>query len=267
MSQESEARFAIIGGTGLQALAEQSEPPRTVATPHGDARVTEVRLGDRPVITLTRHGPGHSIPPHRVNYRANIAALRGLGVTKVLASASVGSLNPSMEPGTFALLTQFLDFTRGRPSTFHDGGEEGVVHTDVTEPYCPQLREALAAAADGLGVPLADSAVYVCTDGPRFETAAEIRMFRQLGGDVVGMTSVPEAVLAREAGLCYATVAIVANWAAGMGKEPISHEEVTRATEAQADQLRGLFAATIERYREAPCECCGPPDPVQATRE
>lgn len=255
----TQPRFAIIGGTGLGELAEEIEPARAIATPYGDAQVAAGRLGERPVFFLARHGAGHTIPPHRVNYRANIAALRSLGVSKVLASASVGSLNPAIEPATFALLTQFLDFTKGRPSTFHDGGEAAVVHADMTEPYCPQLRGELAAASDALGLPLARSAVYVCAEGPRFETAAEIAMYRQLGGDLVGMTNVPEVALAREAGLCYAAVAVIANWAAGTLKERISHDEVTRATEAQADRLRALLRAAIERYHDAPCDCCGAP--------
>jgi 5'-methylthioadenosine phosphorylase len=268
MTDTGDTRFAVIGGTGLQQLAEDAEPARTVATPYGDAQVVAARLGGRPVIFVARHGSGHSIPPHRVNYRANIAALRQLGVTKVLATASVGSLNPALEPGTLALLTQFLDFTRGRASTFYDGGEQGVVHTDMTHPYCPQLRDTLAAAAESVGLPLAHSAVYACTDGPRFETAAEVAMFRQLGADVVGMTNVPEAPLAREARLCYAAVAVIANWAAGTGQEPISHQEVTRATEAQAGRVRALFAAAIEGYREEACGCCGaPPEPGHAAGE
>ena len=256
MNRRMETRFAIIGGTGLSDLAEEVEPPRIIATAYGDAQVASSHMGDRSVFFLARHGPAHSLPPHRINYRANIAALRQLGVTKILASASVGSLSPTIEPGTFALLAQFLDFTKGRASTFHDGGEGGVVHTDMTSPYCPQLREELSAAADRVGLPVARNAVYVCAEGPRFETAAEIAMYRQLGGDVVGMTGVPEAVLAREAGLCYAAVAVVANWAAGIGPERVSHAEVTRATEAQAGALRALFGTTIERHEDVPCDCC-----------
>src|SRR5690606_29757669 len=195
-------------------------------TPYGEVEVQIGRYKGVEVAFMPRHGKGHSIPPHRINYRANIWGLKMLGVEVILATAAVGSINPEMKPGNFVIVDQFLDFTKGRTSTFFDDGSQGVVHVDVTEPYCPAVREVLIETGRELGLRLHDRGTYVCVEGPRFETAAEIRAFRILGGDVVGMTSVPEAVLAREAGICYAAMAMVTNMGAGMEERPLSHEEV-----------------------------------------
>jgi len=153
------------------------------------------------------------------------------------------------------LLSQFLDFTRGRTATFFDGLQEQVVHVDMTEPYCPHLRAELQAAAKAVPEQLLPKGTYVCAEGPRFETAAEIRMFRKLGGDVVGMTNVPEVTLAREAGICYAAVAVVTNWAAGISKEPLKHEEVSDFMSQQTPRLRGLFEEVIRTHQEIACSC------------
>jgi 5'-methylthioadenosine phosphorylase len=238
--------FAVIGGTGLYD-PELLEAPRqaSVATPYG---VVDLYVGShagRRIAFLPRHGAGHSLPPHRVNYRGNIWALRQLGVGAVLATSACGSLAPELAPGSLALLDQFLDFTHGRRSTFFDGGDTGVRHTDMTAPYCPELRQALGAAAAAAGIPLCPAATYVCTEGPRFETPAEIRAFRQLGGDLVGMTGVPEVVLAREAGLCYAGIAIATNYAAGLAGRPLSHDEVVAAMAAATGAVRRLLLAAV----------------------
>ncbi len=251
-------QVAIIGGTGfydpgsLDVVREHA-----VVTPYGRAHVLTGRVGGMEVGFLARHGSDHSIPPHRVNYRANVWALHHLGVRWVLATAATGSLNPEFKPGDLVLLDQFMDFTRGRPATFFDGGEAGVVHTDFTEPYCPALRAIVAEAARAEGIPLHPRATYVCTDGPRFETPSEIRAFRTLGGDLVGMTNVPEVVLAREAGLCYATVAIVTNWAAGISPSPLSHEEVLEVMAGRGAALRRLFDAALGRLPPATGCGCG----------
>lgn len=218
----------------------------TVTTPYGEARVSLGRFRGIEVGFLTRHGPHHSLPPHRVNYRANIRALRDLGFERVLATAAVGSLNPEMKPGEFVLVDQFVDFTRRRESTFFEGGEAGVVHVDFTEPYCPELRASLARAARELEIAAHEGGVYVCTEGPRFETPAEIRAFRILGGDLVGMTNVPEVVLAREANLCYALVAAVTNFAAGISPTPLTHEEVLQVMAANTARLRALLERAVE---------------------
>ncbi len=255
---------AIIGGTGLYdpgLLLDTAE--QLVRTPFGPVALLTGRWGERRVAFLPRHGPGHSTPPHRVNYRANIWALAEMGVRRCLASAACGSLREDLPPGSLATCDQFLDFTRGRPSTFFDGGEEGVRHVDMTEPYCPELRAALAAAAEGLGLRLAPRATYVCTEGPRFETPAEIRAFAMLGGDLVGMTGVPEVVLAREVGICYAAVAIATNFAAGLAGQPLSHDEVVAAMGQATADVRRLMLAALEGLDRGACGRCPPaPGPV-----
>jgi 5'-methylthioadenosine phosphorylase len=247
--------FGVIGGTGFYGFAGEAAERVEVATRYGQVEVQRSSLGAVPVFFLARHGAGHAVPPHRVNYRANIAALRELGVGSVLASAAVGSMAKSMPPGALVIVEQFLDFTRTRTSTFFDG-EGGVVkHVDVSDPYCPHLRSELRSASAAVGEELAAGATYVCTEGPRFETPAEIRMFRRLGGDLVGMTSVPEVTLAREAGLCYASVAVVTNWAAGVSEAPVVHEEVTQFMSQQAERLKGIFAHVIGNHKEIECPC------------
>ena len=246
--------LAIIGGTGLYQMGEGVGAERlTVNTRYGPCQVERLDAGGVEVAFLARHGFDHSVPPHRVNYRANIAGLRELGVTSILASAAVGSISEQLPPGSLALLSQFLDFTRGRASTFFDGDGGEVKHVDVTDPYCPHLRGELAATAAALGEKLHPEATYVCAEGPRFETPAEIRMFRQLGAVVVGMTSVPEVVLAREAGMCYAAIALVTNWAAGVSPEPVRHGDVSSFMAKHTARLRALFATAAAVHLETDC--------------
>lgn len=247
--------FALIGGTGFYSLSERPGERIEVHTSYGVVALDRARVGDTEVAFLPRHGVSHSIPPHRVNYRANIAALKELGVRNILASASVGSMCQTMPPGSLVTLTQFLDFTRARASTFFDGEEHEVVHTDMSEPYCPHLREELGRAAAALGEELQPRGTYVCAEGPRFETPAEIEMFRRLGGELVGMTNVPEVVLAREASICYAAVAVVTNWAAGLSSEPVRHEQVSDFMAEHTARLRALFEAVIQSHQEVDCSC------------
>jgi 5'-methylthioadenosine phosphorylase len=261
------APLAIVGGSGVDVRALLDDPDdRTVTTPYGEASATTGRLAGTEVVFLPRHGRGHTDPPHRVNYRANVAALEQLGVERILATAAVGSMRGELRPGTFAIIEDFLDFTRGRDATFHDGGEDGVVHVDVTWPYCEQLRDTLLEVGERESVPVHDGGVYVCVEGPRFETASEIQMFRKLGGDVAGMTGAPEVVLARELGLCYATIAMVTNLAAGLRPEPVSHEEVLEAQAANADALAHLLLAAVPTVpQERACGCDVRPGPVGGT--
>lgn len=252
-------RVAVIGGTGVYdpGILENVKE-ETISTRFGDARVAVGLYQGHEVAFLARHGAGHSLPPHLINYRANIEALRVLGVQRVVATAAVGSLNPLMEPGDFVLVDQFLDFTKGRPATFYEGGERGVVHCDVTHPYCPHLREILYQVGTGIGLKLHPDGIYVCTEGPRFETAAEIKMFRMLGGDVVGMTSVPECVLAREVGMCYATVAMVTNMAAGIAVDRLTHSEVLEVMAGNITNLRRLLMESLAVIDVVPqCGCAG----------
>jgi len=237
---------AIIGGTGvydMDILTEQRE--ESVSTEYGRVTVASCKFNGLGVAFLPRHGESHAVPPHKINYRANIWALRELGVEWVLATTAVGSFNPEYKPGDLVLIDQFIDFTRNRPYTFYDGEGRGVVHTDFSEPYCPELRGLLRDSAREKGIHIHPRGTYVCTEGPRFETPAEIQMFRQWGADVVGMTNVPEAVLAREAGLCYAVVSLVSNWAAGIKQTPLTHEEHLVVMGEHSHKVRTLFTEAL----------------------
>ncbi|MFZ5824457.1 MAG: S-methyl-5'-thioadenosine phosphorylase [Bacillota bacterium] len=254
---ESKVRLAIIGGTGvydpriLENIREE-----IITTPYGDAKVRIGTYQGEAVAFLARHGTNHSVPPHLINYRANIWALKMLGVERVIATTAVGSVNRNMKPGDFVLTDQFIDFTKGRASTFFDGGEAGVVHTDFTEPYCPEVRAILAGAAKEANIAAHNGGTYVCTEGPRFETPAEIRMFATLGGDLVGMTNVPEVVLAREAGICYTTVSMVTNFAAGISPTNLTHEEVLEVMAANSENLKRLVMAALASIpAERHCHC------------
>jgi len=250
-------RIAIIGGTGVYDPANLTDVQEAeLVTPYGTINYLQGRYEDKEVFFLARHGSGHSVPPHRINYRANIWGLKMLGVTEVIATAAVGSLNQEMPPGEMVLLDQFIDFTKYRVDTFYDGGPAGVVHVDYTAPYCPRVRAVLLAAAKEAGITLIPRGTYVCTEGPRYETPAEIKAYAVLGGDLVGMTNVPEVVLAREAGLCYATVAMVTNWAAGISPHPLTHREVVEIMDRNTEKLRRLLMRAISGLSEDPdCAC------------
>lgn len=207
-------RIAVIGGTGFEKLFKDAEQLR-LGTPYGIAPPLSVgKIGDKEVVFLPRHGPDHSIPPHKVNYRANIYALHEIGVQRIIAVNAVGAMNRDFKPGDIAIPHDFVDFTKLRFTTFYD--EAPVTHIDVSQPYCPEMRRLLIENVRKFCSRVWDKTVMVCTEGPRFETPAEIEMFRRLGCDVVGMTGVPEAVLARELEICYVTLCFVSNMAAGM---------------------------------------------------
>ena len=247
---------ALIGGTGISQITDLTDVrDETVETKFGAAHVTRGNLRGRELVFLHRHGPQRNVPPHRINYRANIAALKQLGVTAIFATTAVGGLHDDWVPGTLVLLDQFLDFTKLRPTTFFDGGSAIPVHTDMTEPYCPRLRRLLLNVAEQMNVTLIPQGVYACMEGPRFETPAEIRMLQTLGGDVVGMTGVPEVVLAREAGICYTGVSIITNYAAGISPAPLTHEEVMDAMAEHAPKLLRLFLAAVEAHIDEDCSC------------
>lgn len=239
--------LAVIGGTGVYKadMLEQVKEVE-VETPYGKANLLAGLYKGRSVAFLARHGKGHSVPPHLVNYRANIMALKKLGAKRVIATAAVGSLNEKMGPRDFVIIDQFLDFTKSRPQTFFEGGHQGVLHVDVTDPYCREIRQFLLQKARELNFSVHDGGTYVCTEGPRFETPAEIKMFKVLGGDLVGMTSVPEVVLAREVGLCYATVAMVTNFAAGISPDPLTHGEVLQVMSELSANISQLIMTVLE---------------------
>lgn len=259
-----EVKIGVIGGTGVYDPSIMSVVrDETVCTPYGEVSLKVGTFRGKQLAFMNRHGDEHSIPPHLVNYRANISALKKLGVKTILATAAVGSLNPSMQPGHFVFVDQFLDFTKCRKQTFFEGGASGVVHLDMTSPYCSGLREVLSRAARNLGFSSHQGGLYICTEGPRFETSAEIKMFRLFGGDVVGMTSVPEAVLAREAEICYACIATVTNYAAGISPTPLTHQEVVDTMEKNSENIRKLILQTIAWLDpERACACHHALDPT-----
>jgi len=230
--------IGVITGTGVSEHFDLSRS-KTVATHYGKATVYQPR-GTHYVI-IPRHGAAHRYPPQGINYRANIAAFEQLGVKEILATSAVGSMNPGFKVGEIGLVEQFLDFTKRRQTTFF---ERQVVHTDMTNPYNRHLNLEVAVAARRMGIEVHPHLVYVCAEGPRFETAAEIKMYKILGGDVVGMTGVPEVVLANEKKLEYASIVIATNWAAGM-QPKVSHEEVLRVMNRSGKMVKQLIEATI----------------------
>jgi len=248
-------KVAVIGGTGIcdpSLLSNTQE--HILKTPYGTAKAYTGNWADQEVVFLPRHssaankespGKHHYVPPHKINYRANIWTLRTLGIERVIATSATGSLNSTMRPGNLALLTQFIDFTKSRPATFYEEG--AVCHIDMTEPYCPEIRKALLASAEDEGESCFPSATYVCTEGPRFETPAEIRAYKMLGADLVGMTNVPEVVLARELEICYASIAIVANMAAGIAEEKLTATEVEDMMKAMLPKLKSILKRTVAR--------------------
>ena len=240
--------LAIIGGSGLSQLAGLDITHReAMDSPYGapSAPLVFGRVGSQSVVFLARHGEGHTIAPHRINYRANIWALtQGAGAKRVIAVAAVGGIRPDLAPGVLVLPHQIIDYTWGRETTFH---ESPVVHIDFTHPYDDALRRRLLEAAQGVDQPIADGAVYAVCQGPRLETAAEIDRLERDGVQIVGMTGMPEAALARELGVPYAALAVVANWAAG------------RADSEQAismDALEAVLATAMQRVCKVLASYC-----------
>lgn len=243
--------LAVIGGSGLYGLAglegPVSPPPET---PYGKAAspISVGRLSEEgpQVAFLARHGSDHSLAPHRVPYRANIWALRERGAREVIAVNSVGSLRLEWSAGSLVLPDQLIDYSWGRESSFA-GPEDPVLHLDFSHPYTPELRERVLQAAADIGMAVVDGATYGCTQGPRFETPAEIKRMQRDGCDLVGMTGMPEAILAREAGLAYVSICVVGNLAAGLAGpgQILHHDEVTAATADSLDGVVRIIAATV----------------------
>jgi 5'-methylthioadenosine phosphorylase len=233
--------YAIIGGSGLAKLSALQDTRRQVMrTPYGEpsGAMTFGTLAGREVVFLARHGYGHTIAPHEINYRANIWALKDLHVGGVIAIATVGGVRHDFGPGTLVVPDQIIDYTHSRKSTFFEGTDHPVTHVDFTQPYSARMRRLLIDAAATCGEAVADGGTYACTQGPRLETAAEIERIARDGGDLVGMTGMPEAALAREAGLDYAALGVVVNHAAGRGES--KHE-------IKLEDLDHVMNATIVR--------------------
>jgi 5'-methylthioadenosine phosphorylase len=237
--------LAIIGGTGLTRLSTLAVARREVVrTPYGEPSSALVfgQIAGCDAVFLARHGHGHTIPPHRVNYRANVWALKRAGATAVIAVASVGAIRGA-GPGELGVPHQLIDYTHDREATFFDGGDRRVVHVDFTHPYSPGLRAKCLAAGRAAGIPLVDGGVYGAVSGPRLETAAEIDRMERDGATLVGMTGMPEAVLARELELEYAAIAVVVNHAAGRGDsaQQISMDGIARVLEDAMGRVRLLL--------------------------
>ena len=243
--------LAIIGGSGLTKLANLEVGKRKLArTPYGDpsGAITYGRIGEREILFLARHGYGHTIAPHEVNYRANLWALKQAGAGSVVSVASVGGIRNDIWPGTLVLPHQIIDYTWGRTSTFFEGPGAPVNHIDFTEPYSRALRTKILAAAAARGERITDGGVYACTQGPRLETAAEINRLERDGADIVGMTGMPEAALAREIDLEYAAIAVVANYGAGRGDS--EHAVALDKIEAILEEAMGRVRGIIEKLSE-----------------
>lgn len=235
-------RLAVIGGTGLEQMEGAGLVQRhTVDTPYGSpsSELIEMSLQGRTLLFLSRHGEDHSIPPHQVNYRANLWALKQMSVEGVVAVAAVGGITEAMVPGQVAIPDQIIDYTWGRAHTFFDGPE--VEHIDFSWPYCSDLRDQLLQAARFAGVNAVDGGTYGATQGPRLESAAEIQRMEQDGCDLVGMTGMPEAALAREIGLCYGCCAVSANWAAGKSDHEITMEEIHQNLQSGMEQVQSIL--------------------------
>jgi 5'-deoxy-5'-methylthioadenosine phosphorylase len=241
--------LAIIGGSGLTRLSTLAVAHREVVrTPYGEPSSALLfgQIAGRDTVFLARHGHGHTIPPHRVNYRANIWALKARGATAVLAVASVGGIR-GVVPGEIVLPNQLIDYTHDRESTFFDGGDQEVVHVDFTHPYAPALRDKCLVAARRAQIAVTDGGVYGAVSGPRLETAAEIDRLDRDGATLVGMTGMPEAVLARELGLPYVAIAVVVNHAAGRedSATAVSMDGIARVLETGMDRVRALLEHVV----------------------
>jgi 5'-methylthioadenosine phosphorylase len=246
-------RIAIIGGSGLENLLNASKII-CLETPYGTPPPVSVGLiGKEEVAFLPRHGPKHDLPPHKVNYRANLHSLKQVGVERIIATSAVGAINETYNAGDLVIPSDILDFTRSRIGTFYESAP--VTHIDVTEPYCSQISNMLADCFRSINVSVREKAVLAATEGPRYETPAEIRMLRRLGGDIVGMTGAPEVFLARELELCYSAVCFVSNKAAGM-QQRLSAVEVMNVGKQVMPLILKLLRNAVERMpNERRCVC------------
>ena len=238
--------LGIIGGSGLTRLkALTVERQEIIATPYGEpsAPLTFGQFDGSPVVFLPRHGVSHTIPPHKVNYRANLWAFKDVGVERVVGMAAVGGITAPMSPGALSVPDQVIDYTWGRDHTLFEVDLSSVTHIDFTEPYCETLRQDLLAAARRAEVDVHDGGTYGATQGPRLESSAEIARLERDGCDLVGMTGMPEASLARELGLCYASLALSVNWAAGKTEGPITMAEIDRNLHEGMGKARRVLAA------------------------
>jgi len=249
-------QIGIIGGTGIyNSSMFKEEENMKVFTPFGETSdlISIFNYNERKIAFLPRHGKNHTIPPHKVNYRANIWALKELGFNGIIAASTVGSLREDYKPGEFVIPDQFIDRTKRRIDTFYEGGK--VCHISVASPFCSELREVLIRAGKSIGVTVHSDGTYICIEGPRFSTRSESKLFRNWGADIIGMTLYPECVLAREAELCYACVAMITDfdvWA----EKPVSTVEILKTVKKNIENFKKLvFHAIKMTPRQRECEC------------
>lgn len=247
--------LAIIGGTGMTQLSNLEITHRQVMrTPYGEpsGALTFGLIKQHEVMFIARHGYGHTLPPHLVNYRANMWALRDQGAKRVVSVASVGGIRADLLPGMLAVPEQIIDYTHGRANTFFDARDQKITHIDFTQPYCPQLRSQILQAAQQAGEKFIDGGVYAASQGPRLETAAEINRYERDGADMVGMTGMPEAALAKELGLSYAAIAVVVNYAAGRGdsRQGINLDKISAVAQPALVRARRVIERLVENDGE-----------------
>jgi 5'-methylthioadenosine phosphorylase len=253
------SKIGVIAGSGLyeiKGLVLKSR--KKITTPFGKPSEQYLlgEMGNVEIIFLPRHGKHHDIPPHMINYRANIWGFKKLGVERILSISAVGGIKKGLKPGDIVILNQVIDMTKNRNSTFYDG-KEGVFHIDFTEPYCTELHRILLAAGKRVRVPVRNGGTYIAVEGPRLESASEIKSFSILGGDVVGMTGMPEASLARELEICYSGVSVVANYAAGISNNKLTVSEVMETMKSSTEKLKLLLKETFALIPEKRNCACG----------
>jgi 5'-methylthioadenosine phosphorylase len=251
--------IGVFGGSGFYRFLDDVEE-QAVDTPYGppSARIRIGRIEGTEMAFMPRHGDDHGLPPHRINYRANVWAMKQVGVRRIIGPSACGSLKAELEPGTFVVCDQFVDRTRGREDTFYDGPQ--TTHVSAADPYCPDLRGILVETARELDIPVVDGGTVVVVAGPRFSTRAESRWFAGAGWDVVNMTQYPEAWLAREAELCYANVSLVTDYDVGLegvpGVAAVSAEAAFRVFAENLDRLRALLFRAVPKIGPQPDDIC-----------
>lgn len=259
MTIDQRAEIGVFGGSGFYSLLEGAHEV-ALETPYGapSDRVTLGEIGGRRVAFLPRHGRDHRYPPHVVNYRANVWAMKSLGVTRILGPTACGSLQPHVKPGDMVVADQIVDRTRSRKDTFYDGPI--TTHVSFADPYCPQLRPIATAALRELGITTHERGTIVTIQGPRFSTRAESKWFSSAGWEVINMTQYPECYLARELEICYVNISLITDYDVGLegheGIEPVSHEEVMRVFASNLERIRaGIFKIVESIPGERTCEC------------
>jgi len=256
---DARAEIGIFGGSGFYAFLDQVTEVK-VDTPYGapSDRIALAELSGKRVAFLPRHGKGHEIPPHKINYRANLWALRSLGVTRVLSPCAAGSLSPAVKPGDFVVVDQFVDRTRGRVDTYYDGPI--VTHVSCAEPFCPELRSLAVSVTRSLGINCHDRGTSVVISGPRFSSVAESRWFSKAGWEVINMTLYPEVVLARELELCYASIALITDYDAGLEGDPsvphVRTRDVLGVLKSNTERVKAMLHGLVGQVPTARgCEC------------